>query len=140
MVAIVITAANVALISGPPLADQPAGEAFIAGTPVYQADNGTWWKAQGDGTEIEAGKNNVGIALFTADAAGARGSVAGTGCVVSFGAVLTKGLVYIVGDVAGSIYPSADALTGDQMTVLGVAISTTQLKLMRVYDDGAVIA
>lgn len=140
MAAITITAANVALVSGAPLGDQQAGEAFIAGSSVYQADNGTWLKAQGDGTEIEAGKNNAGVALFTADAAGARGSIAGPGCVVAYGAVLTKGILYIVGDTAGSIYPASDLGSGDQMTVLGVAISTSQLKLMRVYDDGAVLA
>jgi hypothetical protein len=140
MAAITITAANVAWVSGPTLSDQIAGEAFTAGMAVYQADNGTWLKAQGDGTEAEAGDNNVGVALFTADAAGARGSIASTGAVVAYGAVLTKGLVYIVGDTAGSIYPSADAGSGDQMTILGLAISTSQLKLQRVYDDGAVLA
>lgn len=140
MAAITITAANVALVSGQPLGDQIAGEAFTAGQAVYQADNGTWLNAQGDGTEIEAGKNNAGVALSTADAVGARVSIAVPGCVVAYGAVLTKGLLYIVGDAAGSIYPASDLGSGDQMTVLGVAISTSQLKLMRVYDDGAVLA
>lgn len=139
MAAITITAANVAWVSGPTLGDQISGGAFIAGQPVYQADNGTWLVAQGDGTEIEAGKNNLGIALFTSDAAGARGSIAVPSAVVSYGAVLTKGLIYIVGDTAGSIYPSADAGSGDQVTVIGLAISTSQLKLQRAYDDGAVI-
>lgn len=140
MAAITITAANVAWVSGPTLSDQIAGEAFTAGMAIYQADNGTWLKAQGDGTEAEAGENNLGVALATADAAGARVSVALPSAVVAYGAVLTKGLLYIIGDTAGSIYPSADAGSGDQVTLLGLAISTSQLKLQRAYDDGAVIA
>jgi hypothetical protein len=140
MAAIAITAANVAWVSGPRISDQIAGEAFTAGMAIYLADNGTWLKAQGDGTEIEAGKNNLGIALATADAAGARVSVAVHDAIVAYGAVLTKGLAYIIGDTAGSIYPSADAGSGDQVSILGLAISNSQLKLQRGYDDGAVIA
>jgi hypothetical protein len=97
-------------------------------------------KAQGDGTAVQAGANNVGIALATADAVGARVSIASDGCIVSYGAVLTAGLIYIVGDTAGSVYPSADAGTADKVTVIGLAISTSQLKIQRIYHAGAVIA
>lgn len=139
MVAIVITAANVKWISGPVLTDQLAGEAFTAGLVVYQADNGTWLKAQGDGTAVQAGSNNLGVALATADAADARVSIAASGSVVSYGAVLTAGLVYIIGDIAGSIYPNADAGVADKVSILGLAKSTSQLLVQRVYDAGAVI-
>jgi hypothetical protein len=140
MAAIVITAANIAYVSGPLASDQIAGGAFIAGNVVYKADNGTWLKAQGDGSTVEAGANDLGVALFTADAAGARGSIATSGAVVAFGVVLTAGLFYIIGDTAGSIYPSADAGTADKVTLLGLAISTSQLLLQRIYHAGAVIA
>lgn len=140
MAAITITAANVAWVSGPVLGDQIAGGAFTAGQVVYQADNGTWLKAQGDGSAVEAGANNLGVALFTADASGARGSIAVSGAIVSYGAILTAGLIYIIGDTAGSVYPSADAGTGDKVTVLGLAISTSQLLIQRIYNAGAVIA
>lgn len=140
MAAITITAANVAWVSGPVLSDQIAGGAFTAGQVIYQADNGTWLKAQGDGTAIEAGSNNLGVALFTSDAAGARGSVAIDDAIVSYGAVLTAGIVYMIGDTAGSIYPTADAGSTDKVTVLGLAISTSQLKIKRIYHAGAVIA
>jgi hypothetical protein len=140
MAAITITAANVAWVSGPVLGDQISGGAFTAGQIVYQADNGTWLKAQGDGSAVEAGANNLGVALFTADASGARGSIAVSGAIISYGAVLTAGLIYIIGDTAGSVYPSADAGTGDKVTVLGLAISTSQLLIQRIYHAGAVIA
>lgn len=140
MAAITITAANVALVSGPVLADQPAGEAFTAGMAVYKAADGTWKKAQGDGTAIEAGSIDLGVALATADAAGARVSIARDGAIVAYGAVLTAGLFYIIGDTAGSIYPSADAGSTDKVTLIGVAKSTSQLHIQRLYDAGAVIA
>lgn len=140
MAAITITAANVAWVSGAVLGDQIAGGAFTAGQVVYQADNGTWLKAQGDGSAVEAGANNLGVALFTSDASGARGSIAVSGAIISYGAVLTAGLIYIIGDTAGSVYPSADAGSGDKVTVLGLAISTSQLLIQRIYHAGAVIA
>jgi hypothetical protein len=141
MTAITITAANVALVSGEPLKDQIAGGAFTAGQSVYRAANGSWLKAQDDGTAIEAGSNNVGVALGTADASGARVSIASTGCVVSYGAgVLAAGVVYALGDAAGAICPIADAASTDKVTILGLAISTASLKIQRVYDAGAVVA
>jgi hypothetical protein len=140
MAAIVITAANVAWVSGPVLSDQIAGGAFTAGQVVYQADNGTWLVAQGDGSAVEAGANNLGIALFTSDASGARGSIAVSGAIVSYGAVLTAALVYMIGDTAGSIYPTADLGSTDKMTVIGIAISTSQLLLQRIYNAGSVKA
>lgn len=140
MAAITITPANVAWVSGPLLTDQVAGEAFTAGQVVYLSDAGTWLKAQGDGTAVQAGSNKIGIALATADAAGARVSIASDDAIVSYGAVLAAGLIYIIGDTAGSVYPSADAGTGDKVTVIGLAISTSQIKIKTIYHAGAVIA
>lgn len=140
MADIVITAANVAWVSGPVLSDQIAGGAFIAGNVVYRADNGAWLKAQGDGTAIEAGSNDVGVALFTADAIGARGSIATAGAIITYGAVLTAGLFYTVADTLGALRPSADNGSTDKATLVGQAISTSQLLLIRAYNAGAVIA
>ena len=140
MAAITITSANVSLVSGEARHGQQAGGAFNAGQVVYLSDSGTWLKAQGDGTAVEAGANGLGVALSSSDASGAYFSVAMSGCVVAYGAVLTAGLVYIIGDTAGSIYPSADAGSTDKVTILGLAISTSQLLIQSVYNAGAVIA
>jgi len=143
MVAIVVTAANVSLISGEPLGNQIAASAITPGQSVSQLDNGTWGLAQGDGTAVEAGANNVGIALSGASAAGQLLSVAtgGRNCIVGFGAgVLLAGLFYTVGDASGAIVPSADNGTTDKATLIGQAISTSQLLLIRAYNPGAVIA
>jgi len=140
MADITITAANVAWVSGPVASGQIAGGAFIAGNVVYKAATGTWLKAQGDGTAIEAGSEDIGVALFTADALGAQGSIAIDGSVVTYGAVLTAGLFYTVADTAGGLRPSADNASTDKATIIGQAISTSQLLLIRAYNAGAVIA
>lgn len=142
MVAVVITAANISLVSGEPLGNQIAAAAITPGQLVYKLDNNTWGLAQGDGTAIEAGSNDIGIALGGASAAGQRLSVATAEgkCIVGFGAVLTAGLFYTCGDTAGAIVPSADNGTGDKATLVGQAISTSQMMLIRRYNAGAAIA
>lgn len=140
MSAISITAANVAYVSGPVQDGQIAGEAFTAGMAIYKADNNTWLKAQGDGTAVQAGANELGIALADAAAAGARVSVAKAGAVVAYGSVITAGVIYIIGDTAGSIYPAADAGAGDKIAVLGVGVSATQLFFKPIYHAGSALA
>lgn len=139
MAAITITAANVSLVSGSPLKDCIAGEAIGVGQVVYLSDAGTWLKAQGDGTAVEAGSNDLGVALGTTSASGQRISVAGSGCIVGYGAVFTSGLIYTIGDTAGSIYPSADNGSGDKVTVLGLAAGTSNLVIQRIYHASAVV-
>ena len=143
MTALTITEANVSLVSAPSnavLHGQLAAAAITIGQAVYLRDDGSWGLAQGDGTDVEAGSNDVGIALSRAAAAGQPISVARAEAILGFGAILTKGLFYIIGDTAGSIYPSADAGSGDKTTLLGQAISTSQLKMIRSYNAGAAIA
>lgn len=141
MVALAITAANVAYVSGPIDQDQVAGEAFIAGAIVYRAANGTWLKAQCDGTAIEAGSLGIGMALATADAAGARISVARPGAIVTIAASgLTVGIPYFIGNTAGSLDPLADLGTTDKVTFAGISISATRILLGYLYDSGAVLA
>ena len=139
MAALTITAANVAWISGPIAEDQVAGEAFAAGALVYLSASGTWLKAQCDGTAIEAGSNNLGMALATADAAGARVSIALPGAIVSVGTG-TAGIVYVPGTTAGTYIPTADLASTNKVTVAALCIGSGDLLLMWAYNAGAVIA
>lgn len=143
MAALTITAANITLISAPSggvLDGQLAAGVTTPGQSIYLADAGNWGLAQGDGTDVEAGANDLGLSLSGASVAGQRISVARAGCIVGFGAILTKGLFYIIGDTAGAIYPSADAGSGDKVTLIGQAISTSQMLLIRSYNAGAQLA
>jgi len=139
MAALSIAAASVVYQSGPVATDQLAGEAFIAGAAVYQANNGTWLKAQCDGTAIEAGANNTGMALATADAANARVSIALPGAEVTVGTG-TAGVVYVIARNAGSFTPVADMLSTDKVTPVAIGIGSSKLQLTRVYNAGSVLA
>jgi hypothetical protein len=138
MTALTISAASVAWVSGPKASDQVAGEAFDAGANIYFAANGKWMKAQADGTAIEAGSENLGMALASADADGARISVALPGSIVSVGAG-TAGVIYVVGTSAGVMLPAADLASG-KVTVAAIGIGTNKLLLARDYNAGAVLA
>lgn len=142
MTALSITAANVSLDSGAHDADQIAGEAFIAGAVVYQrASDGKWLKAQCDGTAEEAGSVALGIALATADAAGARVSIARDGAIVSVGsAVCLAGFYYCPARTAGSLIPTADLASTDKSTLAAVGISTSKLLIQRVYNATSIVA
>lgn len=141
MAALAITAANVAYASGPKIADQVAGEAFVAGASVYQLADGSWKKAKCGGTAIEAGSGNQGMALATADAANARVSVALPGAVVTIAASgLTAGIPYFIGATAGAINPLADLVSTNKVSFAGVTISATQIQLGACYNAGAIAA
>jgi hypothetical protein len=139
MSALSITAANVSLVSGAHDADCIAGEAFVAGAVVYQrASDLKWLKAQCDGTAEEAGSVDLGIALATADAAGARVSVAKSGAIVGLGTGTTAG-VYVVGTTAGAINPVADLVSTNKLTLVGICIGSSNLLVQRLYNSGAVV-
>lgn len=139
MVALTITPASVVWQSGPKLHDQVAGEAFDAGAAIYLADNGKWLKAQADGTAVQAGSNDLGMALASADGDGARISVATAGAIVAVGTG-TAGVIYVPGDTAGAYNPVADQGSTDKITVAALGIGSNQLLLARVYNAGAVLA
>jgi len=139
MAALVIAAASVLWQSGPKLGDQVAGEAYDAGACIYLAANGKWLKAQADGTAIEAGSENIGMALGSADADGSRISVALPGAVVAVGTG-TAGVVYCVGAVAGAYNPVADMASTNKVTVAAQGIGTSRLQLARDYNAGSVLA
>lgn len=150
MAALSITASQVVYVSGALEKDAVAGEAFTTGDAVYKSDTNTWLKAQCDGTAVEAGANDCGIALFTAAAAGARGSVAiagpSDGQGVSKGAVVTlgagaapaAGLIYGPGTTAGSWVPSADWATTNKVNPVLVGIGSNQVQVVRAYNAGSV--
>lgn len=140
MTALTITASGVAYVSGPLKKDAIGGEAFDAGDAVYYAvASGKWLKAQCDGTAIEAGSGGLGLALGSCDADGGRVSVALPGAIVTIGAG-TAGIVYVPGDTAGDLMPTADLGSGDKVTPLALGIGSNQVKLLYCYHAGAEIA
>ena len=139
MAALTIAAASVALVSGSDMADQIAGEAFIAGASVYQSSTtGQWFKALASGTADQVGATNTGVALATADAVGARVSIALPGAVIAVGTG-TPGVVYCIGAVAGQLVPVADLVATNKVNPVAIGIGASKLQLTRNYNAGAIL-
>lgn len=139
MAAITATAASILWASGPREAGT-AGEAFAAGAILYLAENGTWLKAQNDGTAVQAGERGIGVALSTADAAAANVQVATRGAIITWSAHLIAAGLYFLHSTAGSMtLTTADVASTQYMTVVGIGRSTTSLLLYPVYA-GVVLA
>lgn len=124
MVDVVVTAANVARVSGS-VRNADAGVAITAGDVLYIDSNGVAQLAQHDLTDVEAAA--AGIALN--DAAVGQPVTYQVAGVIDLGAVLTAGEVYVVGAGDGGIAPVADIGVGDYATVLGVAVSSNNLQI-----------
>lgn len=104
-----------------------AGEAIIAGEVVYRDPSlGTVFKADAD-SATAAARTVRGFAL-NGGGIGQPIAVAYGGS-LTIGAVMTKGLVYCLSDVAGKIRPVADNASGDFVSLLGVASSTSVLDI-----------
>lgn len=103
-----------------------AGEAIVAGTPIYKkaADKRAW-------------KADANVSAATAECIGFATSNAAAGQTLNYqkdgdltmNAVLTAGGIYILSATAGKVCPVADLASGSYVTTLGTAKSTTVLTL-----------
>lgn len=127
MAALSQTAANVAAGSGSVRQAGTFGGTITAGMPIY--------RDAGDSNKLKAARANatgtasvVGISL-NGGANGQPGNYQSSGQ-INLGATLAVGETYCVSDaVAGQIVPIGDLGSGDYVTILGVAISTSLLQL-----------
>lgn len=56
---------------------------------------------------------------------------------LDFGAILTTGLIYVVGATAGTIHPSTDLTSGWYTNLVGYAISTSRMRLLCLHTGVA---
>lgn len=111
-----------------------AGATITAGQTLYidAADSNKLKLADADA----AGKTSpAGIALNGASAGQPVAYL--TEGLLTFNAVLTAGLLYVLSDTAGGIMPAADLEAGDTGVFLGIATSTTVLNV-KIIAGGAV--
>ena len=138
MAALTITAANVVPGDLARFEEYTAGEAVSIGQSAYiKSSDGKAYKA--DANLSSAAAEAIGIAVSTAAVAGqpVKIQVSGT---LGFGAILTNGEIYVAGATAGDIAPEGDLTTGWYVTLLGVATSTSNLKLIPgAFRSGAVL-
>lgn len=122
-----ITAASVLPGADAQLLTGVAGEALTAGQPVYRkAADSRWYKADCNSATAEA---RVASAFAMTGSAPGQPVVVQKAGGLTLGATLTAGVAYYLSGTAGGVRPVADNVTGDYPEVLGIASSTTVLKL-----------
>jgi hypothetical protein len=120
-----ITAASVAGGAGQAVTVQNASASITAGQALYTS-SGQWALAKSNGTAAQA--TLTGIALST----GVSGQplVAQTAGNINLGATLVVGTYYVASpNNAGGIAPMADLSSGNYVSLLGVATTTSNLQM-----------
>lgn len=135
MAALSVTAANVVKGSDAQVTYGIAGATITAGQTVYLDSSDSKFKLADADSATAAVRACAGIALNGA-ADGQPLAVQTLGD-LGFGAILTAGLIYCLGDVAGGIIPSADLSAGERVWILGIAKTTSTLGMVnKGFDVG----
>ena len=132
-----ITAANVIADSSARLRTGTACATITAGQIVYLDPTDNRYKLADCDSATAAVRSPAGMALHGA-LSGQPLTIA-EGGPVALGAILTAGVAYYLSPTAGGVCPVADLSAGDYPTILGIASSTSVLKL-RIHEAGAVLA
>lgn len=136
MADLTITAASVLQGSGAKVVEGTAGAALTAGQALYLDSAANTWKLADTDSATAAARSCTGIALH---AAGSGQPIAvQTAGSITIGATLAAGVAYYLSGTAGGICPIADVAAGDYPEVIGIATSTTVLKLA-FLESGAVL-
>lgn len=128
MADLTITAANVIKGSTAKVQQGIYGATVTAGQTVYAdaADNGRFKPADAD-SATAAARATAGIAL-NSGSAGQPADIQTEG-LITIGATVAVGTIYVQSPTPGGIMPAADLVTDDYVTVLGVGISASQIDL-----------
>ena len=101
------------------------GATIAAGQPVVLSGT-SYLLADANASSALAAAEGIAI---TPGVSGGYGLIATGGAIILVGTTMVVGTTYIVSDTAGGIMPDADRSTGDYVTRLGTASTTTQLDL-----------
>lgn len=122
-----ITAASVVAGSNSNTVTGTLGATVTAGQVVYKDDSDGHWKLADNNSATAAVRVPQGIAL-NGGASGQPVRVLVSGD-ITIGATLTAGVVYYLSDTPGGICPVADLASGEYPASIGIATSTTVLKV-----------
>jgi hypothetical protein len=133
-----ITVGNMVPVAGSNVETQfLAGATITRGQSVYlDAATSTWKLADVDLSASAAGLTAIGISL--SDVVATQPMIVQKEGDLAFGAILTVGKVYVVSATAGGICPIADITTNGRITVLGIATTTSNLKI-KTWVTGVVV-
>jgi len=127
MADLTITAANVIAGAGAAVSRGVAGATVTAGQAVYLDTADGKWKLADNNSATAAVRTPGGIALN--GASDGQPLAVLTEGPITIGAALTAGVAYYLSDTPGGICPVADLGAGEYPTVIGIASSTTVLKV-----------
>lgn len=100
-----------------------AGETITAGQALYKSSTtGKWMKSDSNSATAEA-RTPTGIALTGSSAN--QPVVAHKKGLLTLGATMTANVPYFASDASGGICPIADVGSGEYLTQIGIAVSTT---------------
>jgi len=123
-----VTAANCVPVAGsPPPEFGTAGETITAGKPIYLASATNRWMLADSNSATAEARQATALAL-TGSSSGQPIAYMRTGD-VTLGATMTAGVAYYLSDTAGGICPAADVGAGEYACLIGIAASTTVLRL-----------
>lgn len=126
MADITITAADVLKTTTTAVTEGIAGGTITAGMPVY-IDTAASGVLKACDADVAATSVCAGIALHSA-ASGQPIKYAYSGS-LTISAVMTVGQIYVVSTTAGGVAPYADLASGDFVSILGVASTSSNLIL-----------
>lgn len=136
MAAISITPASVLKGTGAQVQNVIWGGTVTAGMSLYEKADGTFAGADCDLSLLAA--TCAGIAL-TGGASGQPGIMQTAGD-IAIGGTVVVGTTYYVGDDAGEIFVASDLAAGDYVSIVGVGISATTIRMGRVNSGVTVPA
>lgn len=128
MADISITAANCVPVAGSLIGYGTSGATITAGQAIYlEASSNTWKLADNNSATAEA-RAATALAL-TGSSSGQPIAYITAGNSVTLGGTMTAGVAYYLSDTPGGICPVADLSSGEYPQVIGIATSTTVLRL-----------
>lgn len=134
MADLTITAASVLQGSGAIIEDQIAGAAITAGQLLYKDSADGKVKLADANSGVAEARSIYGVAVNNA-AANQPVAVQRKGK-VAIGATVAVGTIYVLSATAGGVAPSADLATGHYVSILGVAVSATEIEIA-IVNSGA---
>jgi hypothetical protein len=128
MADLTITAGNVVKGTGATTETLIACASITAGQSLYKdASDSNKAKLTDADSATAAARVFYGLALNSA--ASGQPVVVQTGGIITIGATVAVGVAYYLSDTAGGICPFADLEAGDYPTIIGIGVSTTQIKI-----------
>ena len=123
-----VTAANCVPAAGTLIGFGTSGDTLAAGKAIYLDSTTNTWKLADNNSATAEVRLATALAL-TGSSSGQPVAYATAGASVTLGATMTAGVAYYLSDTPGGICPVADLASGEYPLVIGIAASTTVIKL-----------